>query len=246
MTGIFFDVDDTLYSRKDLLVRAAREAARHAAPGLPLDGEAFLRIFYIKSDLNFSLVESGAITAWQSNVWRLEQTFLEMGLPCPEGCGETFADTYTYLQNHISLSPALETMFLSLVKSPAQPYLGILTNGESGHQWNKVDQLGLLRFLPRDHVIVSGDIGISKPEEGIFRAAEAAVRKAVGPDIALAPSDFWLVGDSLKHDILGAGAVGWKTLWINRSQSICTAGQADLTVRTEEEMAQALIGLCSM
>lgn len=268
MTGIFFDIDDTLYSRKDLLIRSARETcARISGAGEELDGETFLKVFYIKSDENFALVESGAITAPESNIWRLEETFKAMGLPCPEGSGRYFAERYSYLQNHITLSPTLEQMMKELrkrsatVPSPetgsaprfisrgtgctaATPSLrlGVLTNGESAHQWKKYDMLGLERFIPGKYVIVSGDVGISKPEAGIFRAAE----KVMG----LQPRDLWLAGDSLKHDIEGAAKAGWHTVWFDRSgkdPAKATAGQssvkADIRVTDEEGLAEALLSL---
>ena len=86
MTGICFDIDDTLYSRGALLIQAAEETLRRTDGFIMSDetsfsGEVFLKIFYEKSDENFALVESGAITARESNIWRLQQTFLTMGLP---------------------------------------------------------------------------------------------------------------------------------------------------------------------
>lgn len=255
MTGIYFDIDDTLYDRQGLLIQAGQEALTWAAarafgrkpgsrsldlcPGL--DQKEFVRIFYIKSDENFSLVENGTITARQSNVWRLEETFKAMGLPCPEGTGDLFADRYTYLQNHITLAPFLAEMFkrLRLAHVP----VGILTNGESDHQWKKVRMLGLDRWIPENLAVVSGDVGISKPDAGIFRAAEQAM--------GLAPENLWLAGDSLKHDILGAKAAGWHTIWLDRRGAIGTSASADgypesaavsdLRADTEEALARMVL-----
>lgn len=260
MTGIFFDIDDTLYSRRALLIQAAEETYVHAAgPSIIADrdtfpGETFLKIFYIKSDENFSLVESGAITAEESNVWRLEQTFLAMGLPCPPGTGSFFARRYTYLQNHITLSPVLEDMFTELAAYagtctvPADSNagtgpvpalrLGVLTNGPSDHQWNKYRMLGLERYIPEKYVVVSADAGFSKPEKEIFRAAE----KVIG----LPPERLWLVGDSKKHDIEGAKSAGWHTVWLDRSIGGSSSASADITVRSEKEMADALMSIAKM
>lgn len=170
-----------------------------------------------------------------------------------------FADRYTYLQNHITLSPVMEDMLKEL--HFRQIPVGILTNGESDHQWKKVRMLGLRRWIPESYVIVSGDLGVSKPDEAIFRAAEHAM--------GLDPQDLWMVGDSLKHDILGAGAAGWHTLWLDRrgtgskaesrsskireaasrsskareaeSRDGFAAGRADIRVETEEALAEAVV-----
>ena len=76
MTAIFFDIDDTLYSRRDLLLKAAVETASVEK----LAEERFMKVFYEKSDLNFPLVENGTITAFESNIWRYEETLKELGI----------------------------------------------------------------------------------------------------------------------------------------------------------------------
>ena len=241
MTGICFDIDDTLYSRRALLIQAAEETLRRTdgfimSERTSFSGEVFLKIFYEKSDENFALVESGAITARESNIWRLQQTFLTMGLPTESWQGAYFTDRYTQLQNQIALSPIMRKLLEDLArcagKTAGQLRLGIVTNGASGHQWKKYRQLGLEHYIPQAHVTVSGDVGISKPEPGIFRAAEDA--------IGLPPGDLWLVGDSLKHDIEGAHAAGWHTIWMNRNAGSLQCADADITVRSEAELAAAL------
>lgn len=253
MAGIFFDIDDTLYGRQDLLLKAAAETLAWAAGERPeertgadlvLDRKEFVRIFYLKSDENFNLVESGRITARESNVWRLQQTFQTMGLPCPEGAGDVFADRYTYLQDHISLPPVLFSMMEKLQDGHVP--VGILTNGASDHQWKKVRMLGLDRWIPDRYVIVSGDAGVSKPDPEIFRAAE----KAMGQR----PQDLWLAGDSLRHDILGARKAGWHALWLDRrhagsqehSDGKNVEEAADRTADSEENLAKAVLNLFSL
>ena len=48
MKGLIFDIDDTLYSRQDLFVEAAREVTG----SFIADASEFVRVFYAKSDLN--------------------------------------------------------------------------------------------------------------------------------------------------------------------------------------------------
>ncbi len=241
MTGICFDIDDTLYSRRALLIQAAEETLRRTdgfimSDGASFSGEVFLKIFYEKSDENFALVENGAITARESNIWRLQQTFLAMGLPTESWQGAYFTDRYTQLQNQIALSPVMRKLLEDLARRAKEPAgqlrLGIVTNGASDHQWKKYRQLGLERYIPKAYVTVSGDVGISKPDPGIFRAAEDA--------IGLPPQDLWLVGDSLKHDIEGAHAAGWHTVWMNRNAGSLQCADAGITVHSEAELAAAL------
>jgi putative hydrolase of the HAD superfamily len=77
--------------------------------------------------------------------------------------------------------------------------LGVLTNGVSKWQRNKLEHFDLSPYF--DSVVVSYDVGHHKPDEQIFRLAEKTVKG----------SEFLMVGDSPEDDIQGAENVGWKT-----------------------------------
>jgi putative hydrolase of the HAD superfamily len=82
--------------------------------------------------------------------------------------------------------------------------LVIITNGASCLQREKLAASGLeSRF---DAVVVSGDLGIGKPDASIFRHALSLV----GADHGV------MIGDSLERDIDGALACGLGAVWINR------------------------------
>ena len=82
--------------------------------------------------------------------------------------------------------------------------LGMITNGSTEMQWEKIDQLGLRdRF---DEILVAGDLGIYKPDARIF------LRLAQG--LGVSPDETLFVGDSFASDIVGAASVGMKTAWI--------------------------------
>ena len=60
------------------------------------------------------------------------------------------------------------------------------------------------------HGFVSGDVGVGKPESGIFiRALESA---------QVMPREAIYVGDSLTWDIAGAKSAGMHGVWINRKR----------------------------
>ena len=58
MRGIVFDIDDTLYCRQDMLVRAAETVLGVKVPDWP----QFISIFYEKSDINMAQLESALTT----------------------------------------------------------------------------------------------------------------------------------------------------------------------------------------
>lgn len=84
--------------------------------------------------------------------------------------------------------------------------LGIITNGFSHLQHRKIDLLEL-----RDHfdaIVVSGDIGIKKPDERIYRLA---LKK-----LGVRAEDTVIVGDHPRNDIWGAAQIGIRGIWLLR------------------------------
>ena len=87
--------------------------------------------------------------------------------------------------------------------------LGLITNGASDLQREKIDGSGLAHYF--DSITISGEIGVGKPDPIIFKAALDSL--GATPDTTV------MVGNSLKSDIAAAQAVGLKAIWINRSAS---------------------------
>lgn len=231
MTGYVFDIDDTLYCRENLLWKAVNEATGNALADRDRNG--FIRLFYQLSEENLSLVERGEITAQESNIWRFEECFRSFGVSDPEAFGVAATDLYTDLQNHITLSEPLVRL-LDHLSSSGCP-LGVLTNGETSHQWAKYDMLRLDRWIPKERVVVSGEVGTTKPDIAIFRIAQQRM--------AMAPEDLWMIGDSYEGDIAGASRSGWHSVWINRRNEPVTDVTPDLMFANEYDMTNYL--LCS-
>lgn len=81
----------------------------------------------------------------------------------------------------------------------------LITNGRSEEQWGKIKLMGVDSKL--DHILVSEDLGIRKPDPRIFERAL---------DLAGAqPDESVMIGDSLQADIAGAASIGIGTIWIN-------------------------------
>lgn len=85
--------------------------------------------------------------------------------------------------------------------------LALVTNGASCLQREKLAQSGLGRHFAA--VVVSGDIGVGKPDERIFTHALSLLDGGAG--------DAVMVGDSLSRDVEGALAAGLHAVWLNRS-----------------------------
>ncbi len=85
--------------------------------------------------------------------------------------------------------------------------MAVLTNGASCLQREKLEGAGLAdRF---DFVLVSGDIGVGKPDPRPFHVC--AERLGVEPAALL------MVGDSVERDVAGGLGAGFQALWLDRA-----------------------------
>lgn len=84
--------------------------------------------------------------------------------------------------------------------------LGLLTNGPSDMQWEKIRSFDFGRAF--DAIVVAGDIGIYKPDR---RAFEALLDR-----LDVRPSSALFVGDDHELDIVGAHRAGMRTAWVKR------------------------------
>ena len=121
----------------------------------------------------------------------------------------SFENEETAVKVYMKRYPALASLAPSTLRliddlrSRGVP-LGIVTNGGSEMQWAKVRSAGLAGLV--NAVVVSGDLGIHKPDGRIFERALAKIN-------ARSESTLF-VGDNPVADILGASGVGMATAWI--------------------------------
>ena len=92
-----------------------------------------------------------------------------------------------------------------VVKYLAAKYpLTIVSNGFKEVQYYKFEHSGLAPYLT--HTLISEEVGINKPQPGIFEIA--LERNGVTADEAI------MIGDSYSSDIAGAKAAGIDQIWI--------------------------------
>lgn len=87
--------------------------------------------------------------------------------------------------------------------------VGIITNGPTDVQREKLDLLGLRDLV--DFVVISEEFGAAKPDARIF---DEALRLA-----GVEASEAVFIGDSAEYDMVGAITTGIPTIWINRAQA---------------------------
>jgi len=89
------------------------------------------------------------------------------------------------------------------IKETAQ--VAIITNGVTKTQRSKIENSGLAEYF--DTILISQEVGISKPDRRIFQMALAKLK--------VKAEETLFVGDNLEGDIAGCQSAGIKGIWIN-------------------------------
>jgi putative hydrolase of the HAD superfamily len=149
---------------------------------------------------------NGDISMEEMYIYRLRMAFKDFGIELAPKEALAFQAIYAEEQRRISMTPEMERALAQCIQNGAQ--LGIITNGPSEHQWDKVNALQLTRWIPRRRVIISAEKGIAKPDPRIFVLALESLNQRA--------EELFFVGDSFMSDVEGAHEAGWKTVWFNR------------------------------
>ena len=231
LKAILFDIDDTLY---DLSI-PFKEAFREFFPGEKMDLEGAFLASRKYSDLIYDRSLSGEISMAEMYIYRLVNAFRDYGKIIDGPTALQFQSVYEKRQHEIRMTEEMERMLEELSRKMT---LGIITNGPSEHQRDKVRALGVERWIPMERIWISGDLGVGKPHKEIFEAA----REKLG----LKPEELCFVGDAYGHDILGAKGAGWKAVWFNhRGHQATGEVMPDYEVRSEQELIALLEKQCA-
>ena len=204
LKGIFFDLDGTLVDYDASVEAAFDEAYALVTRYHPkLERAAFRRHF--DGTLLVSVVaEQRGESLYLSRLERFRQVLKRMGYP-DEVLAQRLQDVYstvrlTSLVLFSDAAPALDEL------APAY-HLGLITNGPGAVQRAEIQALDIGRYFR--HILVSEEVGYSKPAPEIFwRALETA---------EIVPEEALFVGDTPETDIVGAQRAGLRTVWLNRS-----------------------------
>lgn len=227
--AILFDVDDTLYD----LSLPFKETFWEIFPGESIDLEGAFLASRKYSDMIYDRSLKGEISMEEMYIYRLGNAFRDYGKIIDGETALRFQSVYEKKQQAISMTEDMERLLEALA---GKTTLGIITNGPSEHQRDKIRALAVERWIPMERIWISGDLGVGKPEKGIFTAAQTK--------LGLKPEEICYVGDSYGHDMVGAGSVGWKTVWFNhRERRAAGELRPDYEVRTEAELIGLLMRL---
>ncbi|XP_046995777.1 N-acylneuraminate-9-phosphatase isoform X1 [Schistocerca americana] len=199
VSAILFDLDNTLITTRksdQLTCEKVSEYLQEEYDVPKSKAEAYTRIF-LKNFQSCPENSDMSLDQWRLFLWT-----------------QALGSTYTHISDNVYrmwlqlrmtyLLPGAEIWAL-LHKLQSQYHLGLITNGTSRAQWEKIQGLGLQNCF--DCILVSGDLPWEKPQKAIF--LEACKQLQTEPEHCL------MVGDKLETDICGAmlADIG-TTVWV--------------------------------
>jgi HAD superfamily hydrolase (TIGR01549 family) len=230
--AILFDLDDTLFDHR----RSARAALTelHRLHGRGTDLDAFERLHTMFLEVMHVEVLAGRIGLDEARRERFRRVFLASGITLNDADVDAVASAYR--SGYMTARRALEGAADLLLAIRPHARIGIVTNNFLEEQRDKLAYCGLAELV--DVLIASEDVGVSKPERGIFDIA--LQRLGVSAEEAV------MVGDSWANDIAGAVDAGIRAIWFNpdrRPAPATPSGVSEIHALTPpEEILPLLLG----
>lgn len=190
MRVICFDLDDTLYKEIGYLKSAYMEIAEFAAGQCTGCSES-VNILAIKA-------YNKMLDAYHEGLNAFEELNRFLGLEQP-------LRDYLYIYRRHKPKIALsEDVVKTLDAWNAEGIrLGLITDGRSGQQRNKIEALGLGRWIENEDVVISEEFGSEKPALANY---EYFMKRY--PEC----HDFTYVGDNPRKDFIAPNSLGWMTI----------------------------------
>ncbi len=204
LRGIFFDIDDTLYSTTDFARKARDNALRamiHA--GLKVDFDAARR--------ELDEVISEFSSNYPSHLDKLLGRFPPQ---CTAGVNPAIIVASGVMEYHqtkfAELHPYPDVLEVLKMLSRTDLVLGIITAGLTLKQAEKIVRLKVYDYLTPGAIFISEQVGISKPNPKLYLRACSTC--------GLEPSAAVYVGDDPRNDIDPCNKIGMITVRHNRGK----------------------------
>lgn len=218
---LLFDLDHTLLDSDASEVAAY--AHTMAVIGLDDPEHHFDRYVTINREM-WRAVEAGTMRPDEVRFRRFEQFTAEIGIDAdPVAMAEAFV---WGLGAHGELYDGAREVLDALV---GQVRLALVTNGLSEVQRTRLERLDLARYF--DAVIISSEVGVTKPRREIFDLAFEGLER---PERSCSV----MIGDSLGSDIRGGRDYGIATCWFN--QHGIEAGPDEVATHEIRRLAEIL------
>jgi HAD superfamily hydrolase (TIGR01549 family) len=230
--AVLFDLDDTLFDH--------RTSARAALSGVHRQHAAHVDFARFEAhhthhleDLHVEVL-AGRLSIDEARRERFRRVFAAVGLAADAAAIDRIAAAYR--NGYVNARRVVEGAAALLAAVRPYARVAIVSNNVLAEQREKLHFCGLASLV--DELVVSEEVGISKPEPGIFDVALSRL----GVDAAAAV----MFGDSWSADIVGAVRAGVRAVWFNPRRAPRPATPADVpevfALTPPEDVLPVLLG----
>ncbi|GGG24335.1 HAD family hydrolase [Paenibacillus abyssi] len=203
---VLFDLDDTLLYFDDYWKRSMYESFESYPLTQGIGMDRLFPVFLEKDELFHEQWLSGVIDGGEFRRLRFIHTLAEFNISTGAEEAEAFERWFwTVRAPYIPHDPLL----IERLKRWGEVYqLGILTNGTSEDQYDKLRRMGLDGLFTKSNVFVSDELGTAKPKPDAYRITASRM--------GFKPVETLFVGDSWMNDVIGPMQAGMRAVWLNR------------------------------
>jgi putative hydrolase of the HAD superfamily len=232
---VLFDLDDTLFAHSRAVARGvAAHRASHGGELAAANEAAELARWVALEEHHYHRYLAGELDFREQRRHRARGFVEPFGIDLSD---DTAADDWfgryliEYERSWVLFDDALPALD-ELERVIPGVRFGIITNAELPSQQSKLDATGLASRV--ELTVASGDVGVTKPDAGIFRYA--CERFGVQPARAA------YVGDRLDTDAIGAASAGLTGVWLDRKAK----ATADERARAAASGVSVISGLAEL
>jgi HAD superfamily hydrolase (TIGR01549 family) len=216
--AIFFDLDDTLHDH----LHPFSKAFKDSFPDLyeQMDVESLYKKFRDFSDLLWKKYSNHELTLEELRIARIVMAleYFQKGITNEQA--SDFQAEYELNLDNLQLFTEVPEL-INVIKAKGK-LVGIITNGPVQHQFNKINSLGLTSYVSGDHIFISDEVGVAKPNKQIFHH--------VAQKVNMIPSEILYIGDSWPNDVVAPMEAGWQAIWYNHRKRLPDTGHKPLAV----------------
>ena len=180
---VVFDLDDTLYKEKEFVRSAFREICNIYSSNNDTADFLFDKMMYAFDN------NGNAFT-----------TLLNL-IPSETLSVEGLLTLYREHKPKLSLNADTKTILTILRENKVE--IGLITDGRTVSQRNKIEALGLTKYIREENIVISEEFGSCKPDKLNFLHFMEKY-----PDC----QTFIYVGDNLEKDFITPNTLGWKSI----------------------------------
>ena len=199
---IFFDIDDTLLDDRRAVTIAAQAFYKEHTALFTFSSDDFVEAWKRASKKHIQRFLTGECSFQDQRRARLQELCRNQHMSATD-IDKLFESYRQHYENNVCPFEDVMPCLSALSDYP----MGIISNGDSAQQRRKLQAAGLYGHFQT--VIISGDIGIHKPDTEIFHEACRQTNYA--------SYDCIYVGDMLETDSKASSSAGMFGVWLNRT-----------------------------